>query len=250
MSKTPLTIIGNGKMASALITGLEQSYDITIIARDTSKHPNHKTIPLEPYIDINDQTVLLCVKPHALADVSRLLKGKASLLISILAGSTIETLTNSIEADAYVRAMPNLGASYGASATSLTGDLEHSHIAKPIFESIGSTIWLGSEKELDIATAIAGSGPAFLALIAEALSDGGVNAGLKRADADSLTASLFASFKELIAHDKAATIKDDVMSPGGTTSAGVQTLEAHKVRSAFIEAIANAKARADKLAKS
>ena len=248
MSKQALTIIGNGKMASALIDGLKDNYSITIIARDISKHKDIKSIKLQNNTDISNQIVLLCIKPHAIDEVSNQLIGEATALVSILAGTTLQRLSNSIKASSYVRAMPNLGATYKQSTTSLTGDKNISKLAIKIFDSIGKTIWLNTQKELDIATAIAGSGPAFLALVAEGLSDGGVNAGLKRADSDFLTSSLFASFKELIDHDRAATIKDSVMSPGGTTSAGVATLEAHKIRSAFIVAISSAKKRADKLA--
>jgi pyrroline-5-carboxylate reductase len=247
MNKTKITIIGNGKMALALIDGLKQRYDITIIARDITKNPELNSKQLIKNTDITDQIVLLCVKPNSLQDVCQNLTGKATLLISILAGVSIKVLSTNLKAKSYIRAMPNLAATYKQSTTSITGDKDGYNIAKDIFGSIGQTIWLDSQKELDIATAIAGSGPAFLAIIAEALSDGGVNAGLKRDDSNFLVSSLFASFTPLIKHNKPSQIKDNVMSPGGTTSAGVATLEAHSIRSAFIKAIADAKNRADKL---
>ena len=76
--------------------------------------------------------------------------------------------------------MPNLAASVGRSMTTLTGDIAYKEEAKVLLGSIGKTLWLDSEKEIDIATALAGSGPAYLALVAEALADGAVKQGLKR----------------------------------------------------------------------
>jgi len=79
--------------------------------------------------------------------------------------------------------MPNLAASIGASMTTLTGDRAHKEEAEVLMRGAGSVLWLESEKEIDIATALAGSGPAYLALIAEAFADGAVKQGLKREDA-------------------------------------------------------------------
>ncbi len=82
-----------------------------------------------------------------------------------------------------------------------------------------------AEKELDIATALSGSGPAYLALVAEALCDGAVREGLKREDAMTLMRGLFKGFGELIQTIHPALLKDNVMSPGGTTAAGYGALE-------------------------
>jgi pyrroline-5-carboxylate reductase len=106
--------------------------------------------------------------------------------------------------------------------------------------AIGDTMWLASEKELDIATAVAGSGPAYLALVAEAMMDGGVAGGLKRADSVALVNSLFRGFAPLISAQHPALIKDSVMSPAGTTAAGYKELEIGGVRASFIKAIASA----------
>ena len=244
-----ITIVGNGKMALSLKDGLKNTHEVTIIARDTSRTPDVNTIALENNTDITDQIVLFCVKPHVLKPVSAKLTGKAKAVISILAGTTLHSLQENLQAQAYVRAMPNLAATYGESITSLTGDESFSEEAKEIFNSIGKSVWLSSEKELDIATAIGGSGPAFLALVAEALSDGGVNSGLKRDDANQIVKGLFNSFNALIQEQHPALLKDAVMSPGGTTSAGVTSLEASGVRDAFIKAISDANTRAKELAK-
>ena len=249
-----ITIVGTGKMALALAKGLEKEHDLTIVGRDGEKlvrfaealEKHVKTDRLEKY-DMDGQTVLLCVKPHALADAASHFKGKADTLYSILAGTDIATLKKKIKADHHVRAMPNLAAQYFRSMTTLTGDAEKKEEALDLFAAIGETLWVASEKELDIATAVAGSGPAYLALAAEALADGAVKAGLKRPDAAKLVQGLFEGFAPLLTQNHPALLKDAVMSPGGTTAAGYDALEKGAVRHAFMEAVRQAYERAAEL---
>jgi pyrroline-5-carboxylate reductase len=239
-----VTIIGPGKMALALAKGLEKEHELTIVGRDgekllhfanqLSKHV--KTALLDKY-DIDGQTVLVCVKPYALKEISTHLKGKAETLYSVLAGTDIANLKKAIKSEQYIRAMPNLSAEFFSSMTTLTGDKTKKDEAEQLFASIGQTLWVETEKELDIATAIAGSGPAYLALVAEALADGGVKEGLKRSDAVKLVEGLFSGFSPLIKNNHPAIIKDSVMSPGGTTAAGYAALEEKGVRDAFIKAV-------------
>jgi len=251
-----LSFIGNGSMAKALIQGLVSSYEIEVIGRNEKtlqelkdKIPNIQIVQLTNNLDINEKNIILCVKPNSLENLSQNIKGKANSLYSVLAGTTIETLKQNIQANSYIRTMPNLAAKYEKSMTTITGDENIKQSAIDIFNSIGTTLWLSSQKELDIATGLAGSGPAFLALIAEALSDGAVNAGLKRDDANILTAGLFEGFAPLIKNENASNIKDAVMSPGGTTAAGYAVLEKNGVRNAMIEAIAKAYDKAIELSK-
>jgi pyrroline-5-carboxylate reductase len=143
--------------------------------------------------------------------------------------------------------MPNLAAEKRLSMTSLVGDISLHDEAIELFESIGMSIWLGSEKELDIATALAGSGPAYLALIAEALCDGAVREGLKRDDAMYLMRGLFKGFGELIQTIHPALLKDNVMSPGGTTAAGYGAMENSAVREGCMQAIRAAHERAEEM---
>jgi pyrroline-5-carboxylate reductase len=129
----------------------------------------------------------------------------------------------------------------------LTGDVDYREDAIALFSAIGSTRWLSSEKEIDIATGLAGSGPAYLALIAEALTDGAVKQGLKRDDAMAIMRGLFSGFGELIQEVHPALLKDGVMSPGGTTAAGYGALENGNVRASCMDAIAKAYERAKEL---
>ncbi|MDD5051922.1 MAG: pyrroline-5-carboxylate reductase [Sulfuricurvum sp.] len=248
-----ITFIGNGKMALALAKGLCENHAIEVIGRTVSAIEHFETLlgtPVKKTLyssaDITNKTVIVCVKPANLSEVAPLLKGTADSLYSVLAGTTLESL-KSIKASHYCRAMPNLAAEVGSSMTSLVGDTAIQPTAIALFSSIGSVLWLNSEKELDIATALAGSGPAYLALIAEALCDGAVREGLKRDDAMTLMRGLFEGFGKLIQTIHPALLKDNVMSPGGTTAAGYGALEKGKVREGCMEAIQAAHKRAKEL---
>lgn len=245
-----ITFVGNGKMALALAKGLCEENVIEVIGRSMramEQFERELRVPVKKTLyasaDITNKTVILCVKPSNLTEVAPLLKGSAQTLYSVLAGTPLSAL-KSISAHHYCRAMPNLAAETAASMTSLVGDSEISENAITLFGSIGSTLWLNTEKELDIATALAGSGPAYLALIAEALCDGAVREGLKRDDAMTLMRGLFDGFGKLIQTIHPALLKDNVMSPGGTTAAGYGALEKGNVREGCMEAIRAAHDRA------
>ncbi len=239
-----LTLIGNGIMAQSLARGLVKKFEVEVIGRDEKKLNNMKEkIPeittrlINDNEDITDKIIIFCVKPYALQSVSVRLQGKASILLSILAGTKLESLRRQISSNHYIRIMPNIAASVQRSTTTITGDKEAKSIALEIFNEIGKTIWVNTENQLDIATAIAGSGPAYLALIAESLADGGVKAGLERSHCVELIQGLFGGVSELLNNNHPAKIKDGVMSPGGTTAAGYAKLEEAGVRSAMIKAV-------------
>ena len=195
----------------------------------------------------DDKTIIFCVKPANVEEVATRLKGKARVIYSVLAGTTVQKLKQNLNPSAVVRAMPNLAAQVGKSMTTLTGDEEFRSEAEELLGTIGETLWLSTEKELDIATALAGSGPAYLTLIAEALTDGAVKQGMKRADAMATMRGLFGGFGELIQDIHPALLKDGVMSPGGTTAAGYGALEDGNVRAACIDAIEKAYKKATEL---
>jgi pyrroline-5-carboxylate reductase len=252
-----LTIIGSGNMAYAILKGVVGKYSVEVVARDASRLDQLRqefgdqitTELLGEGFEITDKNLLLCVKPHALQSVAKMFRGEANALLSVLAGVKLETLKSVIKARYTVRIMPNLAARFGKSMTTLCGDEAFRKEAIDICNCFGSALWVGSEKEIDIATAIAGSGPAYLALIAEALADGGVHEGLKREDAVTLVRGLFDGFAPLLNEVHPALLKDAVMSPGGTTAAGYAALEKGSVRDSCIKAVGAAYQRAVALGK-
>lgn len=242
--KETITFIGNGNMALSIAQGLKNIFKIEVVGRDTvklDKFENDLGVKIEKInyesFNMNNKKVILCVKPANIQEVGLRLNGTAKELYSVLAGTTVSSLKENIKSNATVRVMPNLCASVGESMTTMTGDIELKQESEELFKSIGQTVWLGTEKEVDIATAVAGSGPAYLALIHEALCDGAVKQGMKRVDAITVTNGLFSGFGQLIPTIHPAILKDGVMSPGGTTAAGYSALEEHGVRNGCIKAI-------------
>ncbi len=249
-----ITFIGNGNMALSIAKGLVGEYTIEVVGRNMQKLTQFEDalgVKVEKYLidnfDMKEKTVMFCVKPANVESVGVKLKGKARVIYSVLAGTSVKKLKENLSTDAVVRTMPNLAASVGLSMTTLTGDESFRAEAQQLLGAIGDTRWLVSEKELNIATALAGSGPAYLALIAEALADGAVKQGLKRDDAMGIMRGLFGGFGALIQDIHPALLKDGVMSPGGTTAAGYAALEDGNVRSACINAIDAAYQRATEL---
>ena len=249
-----ITFIGNGNMGLSIAKGLKDKYNIEVVGRNMDNLNYFESQfgkKIEKHLikdfDMTDKTIVLCVKPANVDEVSKQLHGKASLLISVLAGTPVAKLKKVFKPKAVVRSMPNLAASVGASMTTLTGDKKGKEEALSILSAIGETLWLGSEKEIDIATALAGSGPAYLALIAESLADGAVKQGLKREDAMATMRGLFSGFGQLIQEVHPAVLKDGVMSPGGTTAAGYGALEEGNVRASCINAIEEAYRKAKEL---
>ncbi|WP_373070409.1 pyrroline-5-carboxylate reductase [Sulfurimonas sp.] len=249
-----ITFIGNGNMALSIAKGLKKEYKIEVVGRNAdklNKFENELGVKIEKHLmdgfDMTGKTVIFCVKPANVESVAERLQGNARVVFSVLAGTTVQKLRNNLKPDGVVRSMPNLAASVGSSMTTLTGDEAFKEEAEKLLGAIGPTRWLASEKELDIATGLAGSGPAYLALIAESLADGAVKQGLKRDDAMAIMRGLFCGFGKLIQDVHPAILKDGVMSPGGTTAAGYGALEDGNVRSACMNAIEKAYKKAVEL---
>jgi len=125
-----LTIIGAGAMAMAMAKGLEDRYELEFVARDISKVDNNYSVFKLDNFDITGRNIILAVKPYALDSVASKLIGKANTLYSVLAGTSLEFLKESISSINYIRTMPNVSAKFGASTTILTGDIEKKRYRK------------------------------------------------------------------------------------------------------------------------
>lgn len=198
--------------------------------------------------------IVLCVKPAdvevALAQAGRALEGK--LLVSIVAGVTIAQLRSLAPSTRVIRVMPNTAAMIARSATAYacgegvsSGDKE---VAEAVFSSIGEVYPVG-EKLMNAVTGLSGSGPAYVYLLLEALSDGGVACGLSRKLALDLAVQTMLGAAEMVREtsEHPAVLREMVTSPAGTTMAGLSVLEAAGVRSAVIEAVRAAAERAEEL---
>jgi pyrroline-5-carboxylate reductase len=264
-----LVLIGAGKMGGAMLEGwLAMGMDpagVTVIDPRPSEEMAAlcaiRGIALNPDEPRAEPEVLvLATKPQTLDDaapaVNRLL-GPRTLIVSILAGKTIADLRGRLpEASAIVRAMPNLPASIGRGATGAAAspevDEERRLVANLLLRSVGVVEWLSSEDLIDAVTALSGSGPAYVFLLAECLAEAGVAAGLPEDLAHRLARATVTGAGELL--DKSdlppATLRQNVTSPGGTTAAALQVLMAERggMGDLMRGAVAAAKRRAEELA--
>ncbi|GHV06696.1 pyrroline-5-carboxylate reductase [Campylobacterota bacterium] len=237
-----LVLVGAGNMGEALLNAWENSHDMIVVERNdrtrkliAERHRKCLVLGVGDQFAVSDRVVVLAVKPQAIDGIK--LGGKAHAIISIMAGVTLNTLKLRFNADSFIRAMPNLAALHSNSATALTGDESFAIRATELFEAIGKVVWLSTEKELAVATALSGSGPGYLALIAEALANAAVRLGMQNNDAHTLTRALFGGMPSLLAAEHPALLKERISSPGGTTAAGIAALEAFGARNAIYEAV-------------
>jgi pyrroline-5-carboxylate reductase len=266
---TKLGIIGGGVMAEAILSRLitAQIYAPTTISV-SEPQPQRREYLQQKYsvsVTFDNRAIaacdvlLLAVKPQVLdAVIASFVEGtnqtQPSLIISILAGVPLSRLETAFPGKPVIRAMPNTPATVGAGITAIAPgkkvEAMHLSLARTIFESIGQVVEV-SEYLMDAVTGLSGSGPAYVAIMVEALADGGVAAGLPRPVASQLALQTVLGTAKLISDSglHPAELKDRVTSPGGTTIAGVSELEKAGFRSALIEAVKAASLRSQELGK-
>lgn len=203
--------------------------------------------------------LLLAIKPQVLDEVLASLNvverpQPYPLVISILAGVPLIRLEASFPKYPMLRVMPNAPVTVGAGMTVISPGQRvkpnHLTLATTLFEAVGLVVQL-PESLMDAVTGLSGSGPAFVAMMIEALADGGVSAGLTRGIAIQLALQTVLGTVQLLKNTELhpAQLKDQVTSPGGTTIAGVAQLEKAGFRSAIIEAVQAAYQRSQQLGK-
>jgi len=193
---------------------------------------------------------LLSVKPQHLKDVIEVddIKIKDNLIVSILAGVTLNRLTQQFPNHKCVRCVTNIPITIGKGLTGIAWGEEiteeQKKFTKKLFENT-SKIYEFTEDYLDIFLALTSSGPAIIALIIEALSDGGLSGGLPKILSEELVMEMILGTTILIKENKLTTseLKNLVTSPGGTTISALRVLEKKSVRSALIESIISASNR-------
>ncbi|MEE2709699.1 MAG: pyrroline-5-carboxylate reductase [Gemmatimonadota bacterium] len=260
-------IVGSGNMGSALLGGIRRADLVP---------PEHITITgLRPdYLEtLSDQwqvawsinnrlsiheadIIILCVKPQTLGNVLREIEGdleSCQLIISIVAGIGTDYISSQIKKDnPIIRAMPNIASLVDEGATAISAgkhaDKSHEVIAAHIFEAVGRVVTV-RENLLDAVTGLSGSGPAYIYMVIEALSDGGVKMGLPREIAMDLAAQTVLGAAKLIQETgiHPAVLRDQVLTPGGTTIAAVHDLETSGLRSMLISAVETATKRSHEL---
>ncbi len=266
MTDKTIGFIGAGNMAEAMIRGLLRGKvfapaDVVASApREERRRELAETYGIRAVEDNREAArqaiVVLSVKPQifgrVLDEVAEAI-GAESLVISIAAGVPVAVIQSKLASGTrVVRAMPNTPALVDAAATAIArgehareSDLDD---ARRIFDAIGITVVL-EESQLDAVTGLSGSGPAYVFLILEALSDAGVKVGLSRRTAQLLAAqTLLGSAKLLLeTNEHPGRLKDMVTSPGGTAITGLHTLENGGVRTTLMNAVEAATKRSREL---
>jgi pyrroline-5-carboxylate reductase len=257
-----LLLVGGGNMGSALLTGLlaagwasisdivVSDPDPTQRGRLAAEHPGLTTVD----VPVPADSALLAVKPDIAEGVCRTLAVVGiTRVLSIVAGLASARLEAALAPKTVVvRAMPNTPALIGAGVAGMSGgslatsaDLDW---AEAILASVGTVVRV-PERQLDAVTGLSGSGPAYVFLVAEALIEAGVLAGLPRQASRTLAVETLLGSARMLSETGTdpAELRAAVTSPGGTTAAGLRMLELKAVRSAFIESVAAATERSRQL---
>ncbi len=256
MLKKKIAFIGSGAMAEAMIAGLIRRK----LARSEDLHAagprSERGVELERKYGIKSfqennqavqsaQVVVLSVKPQRLTNVMKALKGirPDALILSIVAGASMKKIGAGLKHTAVVRSMPNTPAQIGKGITvwttsaSVTGSQKET--ARAILSALGEEIFVEDENYLDMATALSGTGPAYVFLFMEALIDAGVHMGFPRRIAEQLVVETLrgsVEYYQKIAHHPAA-LRNQVTSPGGTSAEALYYLEKAGFRTAISRAI-------------
>jgi pyrroline-5-carboxylate reductase len=265
-----IAFVGGGNMAASLIGGLcargtapdtltvadpvaarrallQRDFGVTVVADGAAAAANAAV-------------VVLAVKPQQMAAAAMALAPVVArckpLVISIAAGIRLADLARWLGPDAaIVRTMPNRPALVGAGITALHSntnvDATARRTAEQIMAACGATVWVAVESQMDIVTAVSGSGPAYFLLLIEALEDAAVELGMDRNTARLLAVETARGAGRMAAEspDAPAVQREQVTSKGGTTAAALEVLESADVRAIFARAVAAATRRSAELAR-
>jgi pyrroline-5-carboxylate reductase len=257
-----LQLVGGGRMGEALLTGLLASgwadaADVAVVEKLADRRSAlTNQFPGVAILDAPEKAdgAVVAVKPDDVEPVcASVAAAGCGRVLSIAAGVTIARLERALGGDvAVVRAMPNTPALVGAGAAAIAPGTHASDDdlgwAESILRAVG-TVVIVPEKLLDAVTGLSGSGPAYVFLVAEALIDAGVLAGLPRDTSAILATQTLLGAARLLTEtgDGPEALRAAVTSPGGTTASGLRALEHAGVRAAFLDAVMAATERSKEL---
>ena len=247
--------LGGGIMAEALISGILNSYQPnqinvgdpikTRIDELSEKYGITCSTDNQKVIEETD-IIIIAVKPQhleAVLDEIETFGRSTQIIISIVAGANLTFLTSKVGHNSVVRVMPNTPAQTGNGMlvwTSANGISEKHHpVISDILKPLGKTIYFEDEKYIDMATAVSASGPAYVAIVIEALIDAGVYIGLQREISKTLVMETFKGSLQYLDKTKIhpTRLRESVSSPGGGTVEAIKSLEENDIRATFCKAI-------------
>ncbi len=260
-----ISFIGGGNMAQALIGGLiarglpptritvsDPVEQVRDLLKEKDVHVTEDNLAAIAQADI----VVFAVKPQVLAQVLRPLYGQFDdkLVISIVAGAEIATISELLGTERVVRVMPNTPAlvqtgAHGLYATEQVNSTDR-ELASQVLAATGLTIWVNSEAQIDAVTAVSGSGPAYFFYLMESMIRAGKNLGLdeKVATALTLQTALGAAQMAITSWNTPAELRKNVTSPNGTTQAAIEVFDHAQISQNIQAALAAAKTRSQELA--
>jgi len=256
-----LLIVGGGRMGEALLGGLLAAGRpaAEVAVAEVSPARREELSAAYPGVEIVEAPIpadgaVLVVKPGDVAEAARAVaEAGTTRILSVAAGVTARAIEEAAGRDLpVVRAMPNTPALVRAGAAAISpgshADADDLAWAEGILGAVGVVVRV-PEKQLDAVTGLSGSGPAYVFVVAEAMAEAGVLAGLPRAEAETLAFETLLGAARLLVEsgDSPAALRTAVTSPGGTTAAGLRELERHGVRAAFLEAVSAAAERSREL---
>lgn len=270
-AKTGLAFIGCGVMAEAIIAGLLRE-KIVGPKQIVASHPRQdrrselkKTHGIRVFADnaaaarfFNgpESAVLLCVKPQRMIAVLRDLAGALKpdqLIISIVAGTTIDTISDALDGRLVVRAMPNTPSQIGKGMTAWTCsagvDEGHKQTVRVLLSALGKELFVETENMIDMATSLSATGPTYTFLVMEAMTDAGVHLGFSREVSRELVQQtmLGSVLFAIESHKHPAELRNMVTSPGGTSAEAIYQMEKGALRTVLSKAIYGAYKRAVEL---
>jgi pyrroline-5-carboxylate reductase len=257
-----ISFIGYGKMAKAIIQGLHHLPNYQLRAASPSLNDNidhwgvHTTSNNIAVIN-NADIIMLCVKPTIMANVIeeiKLIIPKGCLLISIAAGLNLDWFQSRLAPEtAVIRAMPNIGAAVKLSATPLIMNnyvtSQQHHIVETLFNHIGTSCWVQQEKDMDIFTALSGSGPAYVFQFIQSMIDAAIDMGIEAPIAKKFALATVNGAVTLATQsdENLQQLCQQVTSKGGTTAAALKVLEDHHFSKTIAAAMNAARQRAQAL---
>ncbi len=267
-----LAFIGCGVMGESMLAGLVEN-GIVAAANVSASHPREeRRSDLEAKYGINvfesnadaarfvagreNSAVVLCVKPQRLKKVLGDLDGiihVEQLVVSIIAGATIGHLAEELGTAKVVRAMPNTPSQIGAGITAWTcteavGETERGHV-REMLTALGKEVFVETENMIDMATSLSATGPTYIFMVMEALTDAGVHLGFSRDMAKLLVQeTMLGSVKfAMESHKHPAELRNMVTSPGGTSAEAIYQMEKGSLRTVLSKAVYSAFKRAVEL---
>lgn len=268
LSKHTVAVIGAGNIGRALIGGLIKGHEFDpsqlwatrrnpwALDQLAEDFPGIRTTKDNTEAVENATIIILAIKPQNVHEVlNEIGDGVPSdtLIISVLAGITTDALQTGLGQElAVVRTMPNTPALVDEGATAIAGGRystsDHVDLARHIFEAVGK-VEIVPEYLMDAVTGLSGSGPAYVYMFIEALTDAGVKQGIPRTISARLAAQTVFGAAKLVQETgkHPAILRDEVTTPGGTAIAAVAELESHGLRTMLINAVATATQRSKEL---